>query len=150
MPEEEGVHDRVWGGSLPPSAVACSGKVSLFVGLGVALRAAFVRNDRVAGLPDAPVLCARHGFEGVAIDKDPQQRVPGLVHDVAPSNEQTVVLGHAKLALDCRPKLACRKAGCCISMGAARSSWFEYFQSAEARKAIRRGVVSCKLFLRSV
>ena len=52
-------------------------------------------------LPDAIVLCARHGFEKVAVDIDPQRGVLGVVRDGAPNDAQAATLRHAELALDC-------------------------------------------------
>ena len=63
-------------------------------------------------LPDAIVLCARQGFEKVAVDIDPQRGVLGVVRDGAPSGGQAGTLRHAELILDCGPELACREAKC--------------------------------------
>ena len=63
-------------------------------------------------LPDAIVLCARHGFDKVAVDIDPQRDVLGVVRDGAPIDGQAATLRHAGLALDCGPELACRKSNC--------------------------------------
>ena len=61
-------------------------------------------------LPDAIALCARRGFEEVAVDIDPQRGVPGVIRDGAPSDGQEATLRHAELVLDCRPELARCKA----------------------------------------
>ena len=60
-------------------------------------------------LPDAIVLCARYGFEKVAVDTDPQRGILGVVRDKASSDGQAATLRHAGLVLDCGPELVCRK-----------------------------------------
>ena len=69
-------------------------------------------NNWIVELPGAIVLCARHCFEKVAVDTDPQRGVLGVVRDVAPSDGQAATLRHAEHFLDCGPELACCKAKC--------------------------------------
>ena len=54
-------------------------------------------------LPDAIVLCARRGFEKVAVEIDPQLGVLAVVRDGAPGDGQAATLRHAGLVLDCGP-----------------------------------------------
>ena len=71
-------------------------------------------NNEVVELPNAIVLCARHGFVRVAVDIDPQRGVLGVVRDGAPSDGQAATLRYAELVLDCGPELACREAKCLV------------------------------------
>ena len=128
MLQEVCVDDQAWDDPLPSSvivAVVVAQPADLLrenylSGLGVAPRAAFVRDtraleppreqvyDRVVELLDAVVLCARHGFEEVAIDIDAERRILGVVCDGAPSDGQAAALGHAKFVLNRGSELACR------------------------------------------
>ena len=95
-------------------------------------------------LPDAIVLCARHGFEKVAVDIDPQRGVLGVVRDGAPSDGQAATLRHAELVLDCGPELACREAKCLV--WSSLEQLVRVFAVGRGEEGLASGVISSKLF----
>ena len=95
-------------------------------------------------LPNAVVLCARHGFERVAIDVDPQRGVPGVVRDGASSDGQAVTLRHAELVLDCGSELACREAKCLV--WSSLEQLVRVFSVGRGKEGLAPGVISSELF----
>ena len=95
--------------------------------IGASPRTAFVRdvrtfeppreqaNDRAVELPDTALLCARHDFEEVALDKDLQRRAVGVVHGGTSSNGQVTAMAHAELFWTADQNSRAAKRG--ISMG---------------------------------
>ena len=92
-------------------------------------------------LPNAILLCARHGFERLAVDIDRQRGVLGVVRDEAPGDGQAATLRHAELVLDSGPELARREAKCFFCFAPSRSilrvmMWSGYFDMAAHREPI--------------